>query len=210
MSDTARDILDVETSSTEGLDDLFASAQPLRNSEPLDPQPFQSEGATLASGLSFKEACDFYNLKPTALRSRIKTGKVSAEKVDGPNGPEWRIYPEALVTPLRDPSVGNAQPSRHPDGTVAEPLRHPDDTATQPFRDPIDSRLFDMIDDLQAKLEQANRQLQAANFRVGYLENQVSERHNDIIDLTSTIKLLTDNQQKPSWWQRFKAFFVKG
>jgi hypothetical protein len=198
MTDTARDILDVDTSSTEGLDDLFTLAQPLRNGEPLNTQPFQSENATLASGLSFKEACDFYHLKPTALRSRIKTGKVSAVKVDGPNGPEWRIYPEALVTP-----------SRNPGDITAEPSRGPGDTVAQVFRDPIDSRLFDMIDDLQLKLEQANRQLQAANFRVGYLENQVSERHNDIIDLTSKIKLLTDSQHKTTWWQLFKAFFVK-
>lgn len=198
MSDTARDILDVETSSTEGLDDLFATVQPSRNGEPVLAQPSHSEGATLASGLSFKDACDFYNLKPTALRSRIKTGKVSAEKVNGPNGPEWRIYPRALVTPLRNPSVVEAQSSRDRGDTVAEPLR-----------DSIDSRLLDMVGDLQAKLDKANQELQAANFRVGYLENQVSERQNDIIDLTSTIKLLTDSQHKTSWWQRFKAFFVK-
>lgn len=198
MSDTARDVLDLEPSSVEGLDDFFAAVEPLREGVPPLAQPSRSGGATVAPGLSFKEACDFYNLKPTALRSRIKTGKVSADKVNGPNGPEWRIYPKALATPLRNPSVVDPQPSRESSGTVAEPLR-----------DSIDSRLLDMVSDLQTKLDKANQELQAANFRVGYLENQVSERQNDIVDLTSTIKLLTDSQHKPSWWQRFKAFFVK-
>lgn len=221
MSDTARDILDVEDSYTEGLDDFFGEAepsrngntvlsQPSRNSDAVSAQPFPSESATLASGLSFKEACDFYRLKPTALRSRIKTGKVFAEKVNGTNGPEWRIYPQALVTPLRDPGDTVAEPLRDPAVAVVEPSRDPGDTVAEPLRDPLDSRLLDMIDTLQSKLEQANRQLQAANFRVGYLENQVSERHNDIVELTSTIKLLTDSQPKPTFWQLLKAFFVKG
>ena len=111
---------------------------------------------------------------------------------------EWRIYPEALATPLRNASVTDAQPLRDPGETVAEPPRSS-----------IDSRLLDMVDDLQSKLDKANRELQAATYRVGYLENQVSERENDIIELNTAVKLLTDSQHKPSWWQRFKAFFVK-
>jgi hypothetical protein len=109
---------------------------------------------TPPKGLTFKEACEHFSLKATALRVRIKSGEVAAEKIEGVNGPEWRIYP----TP---------------------PLRIPTGTAAQPSQS---SKLLEIVQDLQHKLDQANQQLQAAGFRNGYLEAQV-ESHKEQIKL---------------------------
>jgi chaperonin cofactor prefoldin len=51
-----------------------------------------------------------------------------------------------------------------------------------------------IIKDLQDKLE-------AATFRVGYLQHQVETKEEQI-------KLLTDSQHKPSWWLRLKNLFL--
>jgi hypothetical protein len=45
-----------------------------------------------------------------------------------------------------------------------------------------------------------SQKLEAANYRVGWLESQLQERDKEI-------KLLTDSQHKPSRWARFKKWF---
>ena len=48
------------------------------------------------AGLSVKEASEYYQLSANSIRLKIKLGEISAIKVDGPNGPEWRIYPAGV------------------------------------------------------------------------------------------------------------------
>lgn len=132
----------------DGLEEIFIESETVA-------QPFREGDATLPRGLTFKEACDYFALKPTALRTRIKSGEITAEKTEGINGPEWRIYP--------------AQPSRNPSGHFTQPLR-----GTEP------DKLMEMIQDLQSKLDKANQQLQAASFRNGYLESQVDSHKEQI------------------------------
>lgn len=153
----------------EGLEEIFVEREAVA-------QPFHEGDATAARGLTFKEACDFFGLKPTALRVRIKSGEIAAEKIEGTNGPEWRIYP---TQGLRRPCVQSAQPLQSPDT----------------------DKLLAMIQDLQAKLDSANQQLQAASFRNGYLESQV-DHHKE------QIKLLTDSQHKASWWRQAWNWFT--
>lgn len=138
----------------EGLEEIFVEAETVA-------QPLREGNATPPRGLTFKEACDYFALKPTALRTRIKSGEIPAEKTEGVNGPEWRIYP--------------AQPSRNPSGH-----------STQPLRGPEPDKLLDMIQDLQSKLDTANQQLQAASFRNGYLESQVDSHKEQIKLLTDS------------------------
>lgn len=193
MTEAARD-KKIDSLSVDGFEEVFdAEAVPSRHSGDTVPQGRREGSESVAQGLSFKEACSYYGLKATALRSRIKTGKIAAEKVEGLNGPEWRIYPEAV-----------SQGSHNCNDTGAAPFRHHGDTVT----DSVDSRLLDMINDLQIKLEKANKELQAATYRVGYLENQVIEREDDIQELDIQMKLLTDSQHKVGRWQRFCSWFM--
>jgi hypothetical protein len=69
---------------------------------------------------------------------------------------------------------------------------------------------LDIIQELQSKLDTANRELQGASYRVGYLENQIVEREQDILSRDGQIKLLTDSQHKQGWWARFSTWFFKG
>lgn len=167
------------TLDVEGLDEFFDTPASVSR----DP------GETVTQGISFKDACAHYGLKATALRTRIKAGEIAAEKVDGPNGPEWRVFPERVPQPFRNSSV----------------------TLSSPIREVSDNRLLDMIQELQNKLDIANRELQGANYRVGYLENQVLERERDVQELGTQIKLLTDSQNgHRKWWHRFMSWFREG
>lgn len=49
-----------------------------------------------------------------------------------------------------------------------------------------------LVRDLQAKLE-------AASYRIGYLEAQLETERQQV-------KLLTDSQHKPGWWAQFKKW----
>jgi hypothetical protein len=138
----------------EGLEEIFVKPERVA-------QPFREGDATPTDGLTFKEACNFYGVKATALRVRIKSGEISAKKIEGDNGPEWRIYPQ--------------------------PSRNPISGSTQPLREPGTDILLEMLQDLQAKLDASNKQLQAASYRNGYLEAQLEASQ-------ETIKLLTDSQ----------------
>jgi hypothetical protein len=138
----------------EGLEGIFVESEAVA-------QPLREGDATPPRGLTFKEACNYFGLKPTALRTRIKAGEIPAEKTKGVNGPEWKIYP---TQPSRNPSGHPPQPSR---GTEADKLLH-------------------MVQDLQTKLDAANQQLQAASFRNGYLESQLDSHREQIKLLTDS------------------------
>lgn len=154
----------------DGLEEIFVESERV-----TPPSREDSEPPPLC--LTFKQACEHFGLKATALRARIKSGEIRAEKVDGVNGPAWRVYP---TQPLRDPNTPPAKPSRQ--GVES-------------------AKLLELVEDLQAKLDLANRQLQAASFRNGYLEAQVEGQ-------LQQIKLLADSQSKTFWWKRFCSWFL--
>jgi hypothetical protein len=56
-------------------------------------------------------------------------------------------------------------------------------------------------------LQQFMLKLEAANYRIGWLESQLHERETDVQEL----KLLVDTQRKPGWWwTKFTSWFFKG
>lgn len=48
-------------------------------------------------------------------------------------------------------------------------------------------------------LVEMSKKLEAANYRIGWLESQLQEREREV-------KLLTDSQHQPGWWARFKKW----
>jgi hypothetical protein len=173
----------------DGFDQIFVESEAVA-------EPSRDTTAPLTLGLTFKEACEHFGLKATALRVRIKSGEVAAEKIEGPNGPEWRIHP---APPLRNHLATVAQPSQ------------PD-------------KLLDIVQDLQAKLDKANQQLQAAGFRNGYLEAQ-AESHKEQIKLLPDLqarameasqvkeRLVTAEADlhriRTSWWYKTWAWLIR-
>lgn len=73
-----------EIITVEGLDELFATT--------IDP-PRSEQKPTVDQGWSLWQAADAYNVTERTIRRWIKEKRITAWKVDGPRGPEWRINP---------------------------------------------------------------------------------------------------------------------
>lgn len=73
-----------ETVTMEGLDEIFIT--------PGDP-PWSEHKSTADQGWSLWQAADAYNVTERTVRRWIKENRITAWKVDGPRGPEWRINP---------------------------------------------------------------------------------------------------------------------
>jgi len=129
--------------------------------------------------LTLKEACDHYNLGASTIRAKIKNGEIAASKVEGVHGLEWRIFPDRVLTGFQQPA-----------STVVTGFQQGQDLQS----------LLELVQDQAVNLENANKSLQAASFRNGYLEAQLAAKEEQI-------KLLTDSQHKPRWWRRLKNLF---
>ncbi len=160
----------LDSTSIEGLEELLVSAVDL---------PGVDTGSLAGPGWSLSEAAEALEVNERTVRRWIKQRRISAWKVDGPRGPEWRVQPGSTpdIQPVQSPpTVGNQG------GNAAD-------------------NLAEVILDLSAKLTTANEQLTAASFRIGYLEAQ-AEAHKE------QVKLLTDSQHKHGRWSRFWSWFT--
>lgn len=146
-------------------------------------------------GLNIKEASQHYGLAIPTIRLKIKTGDIPAVKIDGPKGPEWRIFPDGLQDappPGRDTSgfsdIDNTviEASYEADITLSEGLHQANINVAS---------LIKANQDLISKLE-------AATYRNGYLEAQIESEKQQV-------KLLTDQLHKPAgWWPRFCSWMA--
>jgi hypothetical protein len=127
-----------ETVTVEGLDTLFVNA--------VDP-PRSNPESTQDQGWSLCQAAEAYNVTERTIRRWIKERLITAWKVDGPRGPEWRIHPS---------NPGSSQ------DTDASSVDNTQDTNVV---QPGTTLLVQLFQDQAAKLE-------AATFRCGYLEAQ--------------------------------------
>lgn len=149
------------------------------------------------NGLTIKEASKYYGFAVPTIRMKIKTGALPAKKVEGPKGPEWRVFPQGLPVEC----------STNPDIRLTETIDQPDITLSEDSYEP-DSRLKEgyyqaniNIGSLIKANQELSNKLEAANYRIGYLEAQ-TENHKE------QIKLLTDSQNKLGWWARFSSWFM--
>jgi hypothetical protein len=55
--------------------------------------------------------------------------------------------------------------------------------------------------ELDTKLAEAQREIQGAAYRNGYLESQLEIEREQV-------KLLTDSQHKAGWWHRLSSWFI--
>ena len=165
--------------------------------EALD-KPDSKVPSSPSKGLTIKQASDHYGLAIPTIRLKIKTGEVPAIKVNGPKGPEWRIFPDGILT-----ACEAVEEFDQPDITPPEEFKKPDLTLLEGFQQ-ANINLGSLIkanQELVAKLE-------AATYRNGYLESQISERQREIEQHREQIKLLTDSHLKRGWWWRFSSWFL--
>ncbi len=188
MSEPARDLIPLETASTEGLEDLF---------EPLTTPGQASTDQGLATpnqpmtGLSIEEAAKALSVTPRTVLRRLQKGALAGFKIDGQFGPEWRV---ATSEPLTTPGQASTD----------QGLTTPDQPNTHDSSSELVAELRQQITELKTELDrkvfEAQREIQAAAFRNGYLESQLEIEREQV-------KLLTDSQHKTGRWQRFRSWF---
>lgn len=166
--------------SLNGLDDVFEIDNTvIERSDQAD--------MTVDSGLNIKQASEHYKLAVPTIRLKIKTGDIPAKKINGPKGPEWRIFPNGIPTLADNTAVVDFED----DGRVIEALCEPDTTVAEGFHQAHINlaALIKSNQELVSKLE-------AVSYRNGYLEAQLAEKE-------SQLKLLTDSKQSSGRWDRF-------
>lgn len=197
MSDTAREASNyqtVDTASTEGLSDFFDDhSQTLisdqnESTQTLNPTQINPEHWSL------QDAANKLNISVITVRRRLQKGTLKGYKIQGSNGPEWRVISPNYSTPIID--------KEQPDPTLVADHSHTKQTPANPDQAVITALLV-RLSDIESKLLDSQNALQSATWRNGYLESKLEERDNQV-------KLLTDSQHKPGWWAKFSSWFFKG
>lgn len=212
MSDTARDIQQSELVSTVGLDELFEADANLSPVGASEVEFVREVGATssvdvreLDRYVSVEDAAALIGISVRAVQKRLKRGTLNGMKTKHGSAERWLVEVSCLPLPKADASIElNTANDDMVDPPVIELVRETGANAPAAGREPDTSKDFSPQEDYRDKMiKDLQNQLQAASWRNGYLESKLEERDNQI-------KLLTAAPVNPSWWQLFKAFFVKG
>lgn len=192
MSDTARDYQTIDSASTEGLDSLFKAVA--TDADSLLPE--SDDFATTADSGTWLAVTDVASIKRKSERTiqrYAKQGKLISKVDESGKLLIWMpttadiilSSPETVATgadadqALNDHVVTNADKN----GAAAKNVATSSET----------DRLWQLLKEKDAKIE-------ALVMRNGYLQSQADTAQ-------ETIKLLTDNQHKTSWWARFSSWF---
>lgn len=206
MSDTARDYQTVESSSIEGLEDLFnnSTATLISKQSDSDPTTIIEQADPDQSLLTTPISPDHWTLSVAAqnlqlsvitIRRRLQRNELKGYKVQGINGPEWRVIPPDHQTLISEQGDSDPTPiieQGNPDQTILTTPISSDQA--------VINVLLKRLADVEGQLTSAQKELQGAVWRNGYLESQLENGREQI-------KLLTDSQHKGSWWAGFKKWF---
>ena len=203
MTDTARNIERLDPASTDGLADLFTSHD-RQSQDSLDSQVISLDSVEASSGsqdkaVSVQEAARHLGISPITVLRRLNKGSLAGYKVEGTFGIEWRVSLDTFDRQSQD-SLDSQVISLD----AVEASSGSQDTAEKSLILELREQISMLREELSHERIEAQRQLQAAVFRNGYLEAQLETKD-------SEIKLLTDSQQqaKATWWQRFKQIWQK-
>ena len=203
MTDTARNIEHLDPASTDGMADLFVSCDSL-DRKSLDSQDsslvsVEAPSDSLDKAVSVQEAARHLGISPRTVLRRLNKGTLAGHKIAGTFGVEWRVTLDTFDRSSQD---------NHDSQDVSFVSVEASSDSLDKSHDSLVLELREQISMLREELNReridAQRQLQAAVFRNGYLEAQLENKDTEI-------KLLTDSQQqtKATWWQRFKQMFGK-
>lgn len=207
MTDTALNIEHLDPASTEGLADLFDDSgtrtHPAATCAESIAGPSQFDFGT-APLYSAAEAAKFLSITKRSVIRLISEQKLTAIKENGKYLiPETALHERKLKTKSDGPETEVLGPSLCEIETDIPPSRNVSrvEAVALEIHDPVtESRFYE---------DRILKDLEAASYRVGYLEAQMAEQERLIEQQRSQIRLLTDSQYKATWWQRFKQLFVK-
>ena len=200
--DTIFDTTDVQAIST-GIQTDFKPTVSVSDTTPANTSAIQEDSTDEEtdsqehfSVVTVTEAARILGVPYTTFYRHVKSGKYKS--VQGSDGKLRVLIPES------DKQISESSPVDTGDAEViseehSSESRHIQaDTILEIFRQQAAD-----LETARKELKESSNQLQAANYRIGYLESQV-DNHND------KIKLLTDSQRTSSLWSRFCSWFTGG
>ena len=206
MSDTARSYQTNQPSSTDGLDDFFAS-------EELKAIPREEPGIACSvvkastwddqaspDGVPVDQAAKLLGISANAVVKRLNKGKLSGFKVAGQFGQKWMVnrsdLPAEAIQIEFDSSEAMPQDSEEQPGSAqgtAGPEQALPGTASSIASDSL--KIFAQV------IKSQTAQIEAQNDLIRHLTSELKDRD-------TQVKLLTDSQQKQGWWVRFLSWFL--
>ncbi len=165
--------------------------------EPVQ-EPVQELSESLESYWTTDDAAKKLGVSQRTIFKRLKDGTLQGVRVKGKFRQEWRIQPLHVLSPVevdcaeQEGNFLNGPVLNHQAQEVLQ------DSSVTSSRSDNNSDLDKLLDVIREK----DQLLQAATFRNGYLQAQLEGKDNEI-------KLLTDSQQKKSWWKKIKESFYK-
>lgn len=205
MPEEAHKLTTQATVDTTGLEDFFSSRDKADQED-----------------LTLEEAAKRLNLSERTVQRRLKLGQLQGYKVSGPRGPEWRIKLASCedttvqALPTSDDTTISSE-----DTTDVETVSSEDMTADN--RNAAARAYVQFTDFYKDQIETLQEKLEAATYRNGYLEAQLSNAETQLKllpDLSAkAIKTETLEQQisrlegelaavRQSWWMRFGRWFL--
>ena len=231
MSDTARDYQAVEATSTDGMEELFDLAP-----VPADANPCQAPVPTSANGclepVPVEIAAHVLGISLNAIKKQLRKGNIAGFKQETKHGNKWFVEPSVVF----EATQNNRQTPVNSDIWLAPVPTSANLCLVKVLNEseqvPTDANLCQSslvnnaelvsneesinfpTSQLLELLDKQNKELQAAYWRNGRLENQVEELQQVVQfqqeQLRDHMKLLTDSQHKPGWWAKFSSWFFKG
>lgn len=183
MDATARDFNQNLSANTSGLDDLFEVEVGPGNTKDYQVGP--------TAGLPVKEAAKLLGLSIKTVKDKLRKGTLIGFKKRDKYGETWLVSPnqEGVVVPS---STWESLPTPADQGDAGVP-----GTTWQSLPQKTETELTVLVD----LLEKKERELEAASYRIGYLESQLETERQQV-------KLLTDSQHRSGWWAKFMTWFL--
>ena len=201
-------------------------AHDIRISDPADMTGlddfFPSHDKTGQEGLTLEEAAKRLNLSERTIQRRLKRGQLTGYKVNGDRGPEWRIILKASLdtTPI---SVSTSEDTTIDTAVTADVEQVSTEDMTTDATLPNPAVFQQIANFYQDQIELLQEKLEAATYRNGYLEAQLSSAKTQLQLLpdfeSRAIKAESLEQQvqrleielaesKQSFWSKFGAWFI--
>ncbi len=206
MSDTAHSYQTDSTATTAGLDDLFEVTEPqaVPVEEPGNSSPTLKavpENESIASsGVPVDQAARLLGISTNAVIKRLNKGKLSGFKVAGQFGQKWMVNRSELpAEPIQiefDSSEAMPNAPEEQPGSAQGTARN-----EQASPGTFAPNASDALSILAQVIQSQTTQIQAQNDLIKHLNSEL--KHRD-----TQVKLLTESQQKQSWWARFSSWFL--
>ena len=180
MDNLAKNYQPSDSTSTEGLDQFFATASQCESdAKQCEAIAMQCEAVATHTIL---DASQILKVSPSTIYRRIKAGKYrTITEVDGTL--------KVIMPRIASQCFADATPCEA--------------VATQNESDATQCETVATTDnDLAKALLDMAHQLQHATYRNGWLESKLEELQKDIEQRDQAIKLLTDSQHKTKWWHQ--------